>query len=74
MSKLEIDWKHLKKVNAGYFKHMYFATKLNIIAVLIVITGIIHSIFPFLFAYTPYKLAKYIVISTEENFGSPDDT
>jgi hypothetical protein len=65
--KLDVDWKHLKKVNAGYLTHFAYATYFNFLAVLIVITGVIHSIFPFLFAFTPYKLAKKIVDGTEKH-------
>jgi hypothetical protein len=42
------------------------------IALLIFITGTIHSIFPFLFMNTPYKLAKYIVTEAEKQFGLGD--
>jgi len=62
------DWKHLKAVNANYFKHFFYATYFNILALLVFITGTIHSIFPFLFPYTPYKLAKKIVDGTEKHF------
>ena len=65
--KLDIDWKHLKKINVSYFKHFMYATYFNFLAILIVITGVIHSIFPFVFAFTPYKLAKKIVDGTEEH-------
>ena len=65
--KLDIDWKHLSKANAGYFKHFAYATYFNILAILVVITGIIHSIVPFIFAFTPYKLAKKIVDGTEKH-------
>ena len=43
---------------------MYF----NILALLVFITGTIHAIFPFLFAFTPYKLAKKITDGTEKHF------
>lgn len=65
--KLDIDWKHLKKINTGYLTHFMYATYFNVLAILIVLTGIIHSIFPFVFAFTPYKLAKKIVDGTEEH-------
>lgn len=67
--KLEIDFDHLKKINSNYFEHFFYASWFNFLALLIFITGIIHSIFPFIFAYTPYKLAKHIVDTTEEKFG-----
>jgi len=72
--KWDIDFKHLTKVNSGYFKHLYYATKFNFVSLLIFITGTIHSIFPFVFAYTPYKLAKYIVDETEKHLGKPKKT
>ncbi len=71
--KLDIDFKHLSKVKSDYFKHLYYATKFNFVALLIFVTGTIHSIFPFVFAYTPYRLAKYIVEETEKNLGKPKD-
>lgn len=68
--KLDIDWKHLKNIKSNYLTHFLYATWFNFLAVLIFVTGVIHSIFPFLFAYTPYKLAKHIVDKTEEKFGT----
>jgi len=59
---------HLKEIKSSYFKHLIYATYFNFLALLILFTGIIHSIFPFLFAFTPYKLAKKIVEGTEKNF------
>jgi len=59
---------HLKQANTTYFKHFFYASYFNLIAVLIVITGVIHSVFPFMFKFTPYKLAKKIVNETERNF------
>jgi hypothetical protein len=66
--KLDIDRNHLSKVNTGYFKHFAYASYFNFLALLVVITGVIHSVFPFVFAFTPYKLAKKIVDETERNF------
>jgi len=59
---------HLKDAKSGYFKHLTYASYYNLLALLVFITGVIHSIFPFLFAFTPYKLAKKIVEGTEKNF------
>ena len=59
---------HLKEARTGYFKHLAYASYYNFLALLVFITGVIHSIFPFLFAFTPYKLAKKIVEGTEKNF------
>lgn len=66
--KLDIDRNHLSKINTGYFKHFAYASYFNFLALLVVITGVIHSVFPFVFAFTPYKLAKKIVDETERNF------
>jgi len=63
-----MDWNHLKKIKTGYFKHFYYAMYFNILALLVFITGTIHAIFPFLFAFTPYKLAKKITDGTEKHF------
>jgi ABC-type long-subunit fatty acid transport system fused permease/ATPase subunit len=65
---MDIDLKHLKKIKANYFKHFAYATYYNFLALLVFITGVIHSIFPFVFALTPYKLAKKITDGTERNF------
>ncbi|MBR20486.1 MAG: hypothetical protein CMA64_10150 [Euryarchaeota archaeon] len=65
---MDIDLKHLKKIKSGYFKHFAYATYYNFLALLVFITGTIHSIFPFMFALTPYKLAKMITDGTERNF------
>ena len=61
---------HLKDVKSSYFKHFIYATYFNILAIGVVVTGIIHSIFPFLFEFTPYRLAKKIVDGTEKHFKS----
>ena len=65
--KLDLDFKHLSKVKVGYLKHFMYATYFNFLALLIFITGVIHSVFPFMFAFTPYKLAKKIVDGTEKH-------
>jgi hypothetical protein len=59
---------HLRQAKTTYFKHFVYASYYNWLAVLIVITGVIHSVFPFLFEFTPYRLAKKIVDGTEKNF------
>jgi len=59
---------HLKDAKTTYFKHLMYASYFNLIAIGIVVTGIIHSVFPFLFKYTPYNLAKKIVDGTERQF------
>ena len=69
---LKMDWdiKHLEKINASWLKHFLYASYFNFLALLIFITGLIHSIFPWIFTFTPYKLAKKIVDGTEKQFGS----
>lgn len=67
-----IEWNHLKKIKTGYFKHFYYAMYFNILALLVFITGTIHAIFPPLFAFTPYKLAKKITDGTEKHFKKRD--
>ena len=61
-----IEWNHLKsnQIILNTSHAMYF----NILALLVFITGTIHAIFPFLFAFTPYKLAKKITDGTEKHF------
>ena len=59
---------HLKDVNSGYFKHLVIAMYFNTLLLIAVITGTIHAFFPFLFAFTPYNLAKRVVDKTEEYF------
>lgn len=59
---------HLKDVKASYFKHFAYASYYNFLALLVLITGVIHSLFPFWFKFTPYNLAKKIVDGTERNF------
>lgn len=59
---------HLKAANTSYFKHFYYATYFNLLGLMMVITGIVHSIIPSLFEFTPYKIAKKIVTETEKHF------
>lgn len=65
---LDIELNHLRRVGVGYFKHLYYAMYFNLLALLVFITGTIHAIFPFVFAFTPYKLAKKITDGTEKHF------
>jgi hypothetical protein len=44
------------------------AMKFNLMLLIAVITGTIHAFFPFLFAFTPYRLAKRVVNETEKYF------
>ena len=67
--KMDFDHNHLKKINSSWLKHFLYANYFNFIALLVFITGFIHSIFPSIFAFTPYKLAKKIVDETEKQFG-----
>ena len=67
-----MDWdlNHLKKIKSSWLKHFLYANYFNFLALLIFITGLIHSIFPWIFTFTPYKLAKKIVNGTEKQFRS----
>ena len=67
-----MDWdlNHLKKIKSSWLKHFLYANYFNFLALLIFITGLIHSIFPWIFTFTPYKLAKKIVDGTEKQFRS----
>tara|TARA_B100000900_G_scaffold287594_1_gene246599 strand:+ start:373 stop:594 length:222 start_codon:yes stop_codon:yes gene_type:complete len=67
-----MDWdlNHLKKIKSSWLKHFLYASYFNFLALLILITGLIHSIFPWIFTFTPYKLAKKIVDGTEKQFRS----
>ena len=65
---LDIDFKHLRKAKSNYFKHLYYAMYFNVLALLVFITGTIHAFLPFMFAFTPYKLAKKITDGTERTF------
>tara|TARA_Y100001970_G_C14121151_1_gene796372 strand:- start:1115 stop:1363 length:249 start_codon:yes stop_codon:yes gene_type:complete len=68
--KMDLDFKHLKKIKSSWIKHFLYASYFNFLALLIFITGFIHSIIPWVFAFTPYKLAKKIVNETEKQFRS----
>ena len=67
-----MDWdiKHLKKIKSSWLKHFLYASYFNFLALLIFITGFIHSIFTWIFTFTTNKLAKKIVDGTEKQFGS----
>ena len=66
-----MDWdlNHLKKIKSSWLKHFLYASYFNFLALLIFITGLIHSVLPWIFTFTPYKLAKKIVDGTEKQFG-----
>lgn len=63
-----MDFNHLREVKSGYFKHCAIAMWFNFLLLIAVITGTVHALFPFLFPYTPYKLAKRVVDGTERYF------
>ena len=42
--------KHLKDNNMGYFEHLGFALKLSGQLVMMAVIGVIHAVFPFIFA------------------------
>lgn len=62
---MQLDINHLKKANTTYCKHFKYAMYYNFLAFLVFLTGIIHAVFPFMFPFTPYKLAKRITNGTE---------
>ena len=68
--KMDFDIHHLKKINSSWIKHFLYSSYYNLLALLIFFTGVIHSFFPWIFAFTPYKLAKKIVDGTEKQFSS----
>ena len=68
--KMDFDLNHLKKIKSSWIKHFLYASYFNFLALLIFITGFIHSIFPWVFAFTPYKLAKRIVNETQKQFSA----
>lgn len=59
---------HLKDTNSTWTKHFLYASYYNLLGILMILTGIIHSVFPFLFRFLPYRLAKMIVEGTEKHF------
>ena len=65
---MDFDWNHLKKIKSDYFTHGFMAMKFNMMLFVAAILGTIHAFFPFLFAFTPYKLAKKVVDDTEKYF------
>ena len=67
------EFKHLQKAGTNYFTHLYVAIWFSIIALLVCITGLIHAVFPFMFGFLPYRLAKRITDGTENNFKSTED-
>lgn len=70
---MDVDWNHINKIKSDYFTHCYLAMKFNCMLLIAVITGTIHAFFPFLFAFTPYRLAKKVVNETERYFVHSDD-
>ena len=67
------DFKHLQKAGTSYGSHLVVATYFSLIALLACITGMIHAVFPFMFGFLPYRLAKRITDGTENNFTSTED-
>ena len=63
-----IDWKHLKKAKTPYVFHAGMALYYSFLGLLIFVMGLIHAVFPFLFGFTPYKIAKKITDGTEKYF------
>lgn len=67
------DFKHLEKAGASYFEHLFVALWFALIALGVAITGVIHAIFPFMFGFLPYRLAKKITDGSEQNFKTLED-
>lgn len=62
------DWNHLEKAKTNYFFHAVAALYYSFLGLLICLMGLLHAIFPFLFGFTPYKIAKKITDGTEKYF------
>jgi hypothetical protein len=62
------DFNHLKRINSGYFQHLFIALHLVILLFFAAIIGFIHAFIPFLFPFTPYNLSKKVVKYTENYF------
>lgn len=62
------DWNHLTKARTNYFFHLVTALYYSFLGLLICVMGLIHAVFPFLFGFTPYQLAKKITDGTEKYF------
>lgn len=62
------DWNHLEKAKTNYFFHLIAALYYSFLGLLICIMGLIHAVFPFVFEFTPYRLAKKITDGTEKYF------
>lgn len=62
------DSHHLQKTHSGYFRHLFIAMWFNLLVLLMLVTGIIHALIPWLFPFTPYQLAKKITRDTEAYF------
>ena len=63
-----LEWDHLKKAEANWFKHWYLAMYYSVIALVVAVLGTIHAFFPPLFGFLPYRLAKKITDGAEQNF------
>ena len=51
---------------------MRYALWFSLLQLIAFFMGVIHAIFPWWFAVTPYKLSKYIVDESEKQFGLGD--
>ena len=47
------DSHHLQKTHSGYFRHLFIAMWFNLLVLLMLVTGIIHALIPWLFPFTP---------------------
>jgi hypothetical protein len=62
------DWNHLTEAQTNYFFHLVAALYYSFLGLLIFVMGLVHAVFPFLFGFTPYQIAKKITDSTEKYF------
>ena len=67
MKKL-FDWNHLKTAKTNYVFHAIAALQYSFLGLLIFVLGLIHAVFPFMFGFLPYRLAKRITDGTEKYF------
>ena len=59
---------HLKQIHAGYWEHLALGMQCNMLALVSFITGMIHTIFPFLLPFFPIIMTHKIVKLSEEAY------
>ncbi len=55
-----IDTDHLKKLNTSYWNHFRYALYFSLLSILAGVVGLIHTVLPFLFPFTPIKIIDKI--------------